>query len=420
MNGREKKRRPPRSGALAAALCAALALQLAACQGPALPEDPDVAVTNPDAAVYYLNPDPALDAQWQSLAAAYTQATGVPVRVVTPEEGAYEEALAAEMPRVEAPTLFSVSGGAEQSHWLDYGWDLTGSEILGLLSVPDLALEREEAVLALPYDLDAAGLLVNLGLLEQTGHGVTELESLSGLLAAAEDIAGRREELGFTAFASPVPGAPGEPGTACLLGSLALGLGDAAADGEEGSPGPSCLKVLWDLLAGSGVCPAGELGRRAPGDDLKEFAEGKAVFCLTGSWAYASLRQAMPEAGLAVLPLVTGVEGRDQFRCLGNARFWCLNRDADLNDLEATLDFLAWCVRSADGQAALAAMGLVLPYQNVPAPEDLFLSATLEDIAGGKAYILCQEDDAWAEGLYSALTAYSAGGSWDAAAAALE
>lgn len=416
MNGRVKKSRLNWAGVLGAVL----ALQLAACQGPALPEVTDVPITNPDATVYYLNPDPALDAQWQALAAGYTQTTGVPVKVVSPEEGSYEAALTEEMRRIEAPTLFSVPGGAEQSVWLDYGWDLTGSDILGLLNAPALALEREGAVLALPYDLEAAGLLVNLDLLEQTDHDISELGSFSGLRAAAEDIAGRREELGFTAFASPVPGAPGEPGTACLLGSLALGLEDAAADGDEGPPGTASLRALWDLLAGSGVCPADELGARAAGDDLEEFTEGKAVFCLTGSWTYAAVRQAMPDASLVVLPLVTGVEGRDQFRCLGNVRRWCLNRDADLNDLEATLDFLAWCVRSSDGQAALTAMGYAPPYQNVPASENLFISASLEDIAGGGAFVLWEdENDGWADGLYDALTAYSAGGGWDAAVAAL-
>ncbi len=58
--------------------------------------------------VYYLNYKPEVDAQWQELAAKYTEETGVPVTVVTAASGTYEQTLTSEIAKTEAPTLFQV------------------------------------------------------------------------------------------------------------------------------------------------------------------------------------------------------------------------------------------------------------------------------------------------------------------------
>ena len=57
-----------------------------------------------DGSVYYLNFKPEQDEAWQTLAAAYTAETGVPVTVVTAASGEYETTLMAEKGISEAPT----------------------------------------------------------------------------------------------------------------------------------------------------------------------------------------------------------------------------------------------------------------------------------------------------------------------------
>ena len=59
--------------------------------------------------VYYLNFKPEQDQQWQDLAKAYTDETGVPVEVVTAASGTYEETLKSEIAKSDAPTLFQVT-----------------------------------------------------------------------------------------------------------------------------------------------------------------------------------------------------------------------------------------------------------------------------------------------------------------------
>ena len=61
-------------------------------------------------AVYYLNFKPEQSAQWEQLAKAYTQATGVPVTVVTAASGTYEDTLRSEVEKNQPPTLFQVNG----------------------------------------------------------------------------------------------------------------------------------------------------------------------------------------------------------------------------------------------------------------------------------------------------------------------
>ena len=50
--------------------------------------------------VYYLNFKPEQATQWEELAKIYTEATGVPVTVVTAASGTYEDPLRSEMERL--------------------------------------------------------------------------------------------------------------------------------------------------------------------------------------------------------------------------------------------------------------------------------------------------------------------------------
>ena len=81
--------------------------------------------------VYYLNFKPEQDEQWQAIAKAYTEETGVPVTVVTAASGQYEPTLTAEIAKSEAPTLFQVNGPVGLATWKDYCYDMSGSALYG-------------------------------------------------------------------------------------------------------------------------------------------------------------------------------------------------------------------------------------------------------------------------------------------------
>ena len=126
---------------LALLLALVMVFALAACgEEPAAESEAPAAESEEPAAagsVYYLNFKPEQDAQWQELAAYYTEQTGVPVKVVTAASGNYETQLTSEMAKEDAPTLFQVNGPVGLNSWKDYCYDLSGSAIYGELTSED-------------------------------------------------------------------------------------------------------------------------------------------------------------------------------------------------------------------------------------------------------------------------------------------
>lgn len=389
---------------LALVLCAVLALT--GCRAESLPEAQVSPATNEAAAVYILNPAPELDGQWQQLAALYTQQSGVPVTVVSPEAGSYEAVLEKEMTRIESPTLITLTQ-EQLPAWSGYAWDLSSSDAYAALSVPAFAYTDGEAVQALPWTMSSYGLLVNDSLIEEAGRAFNELKTLEGLRDLAEDVHWRREQLGFTAFASlGLKGADGRS-SAALLADAAKRCG---ADGES-------FKTVWDIYTANGSHEAAELPDLAAGAGLEEFRGRKAIFCLTGSWEYPSVREALPGDRLFAIP-VAFPNGEEESRVLWaqTGDYWMVNKDADLNDIQATLDFMAWCLSAPEGVAALKAMGWTPPYAGAAGSDDPFTQQCLEQIAAGTAPDTGELAETWEGALPAALADYCVGGSWDASA----
>ena len=155
-----------------------------------------------DGSVYYLNFKPEQDQQWQDLAKAYTEETGVPVTVVTAASGEYETTLMSEMGKSSAPTLFQVNGPVGLANWTDYCYDLAGTDIYNELTSDGFALKDGDAVKGIAYVVESYGIITNTTLLEKAGYSVEDIASFEDLKKVAEDITARKDELGFAAFSS--------------------------------------------------------------------------------------------------------------------------------------------------------------------------------------------------------------------------
>ena len=66
-----------------------------------------------------------------------------------------------------------------------------------------------------------------------------------------------------------------------------------------------------------------------------------------------------------MLPIYIGAEGEEnQGLCTGSENFWCVNKKAPQENIDATLAFLKWVVTSDEGRDALAnQMGFVTPFK---------------------------------------------------------
>ena len=374
-----------------------------------------------EGSVYYLNFKPEQDEQWQAHAASYTEQTGVPVTVVTAASGTYEETLAAEMAKSEAPTLFQVNGPVGLANWKDYCYDLSGSDLYGELTSDSFALKDGDAVLGIAYVIESYGLIVNKTLLEQAGYTVADINSFESLKAVAEDITARKDELGFAAFTSAGMDGSSDWRFKTHLANLPIYFeyqdeGIGSTDAIKGTYLDN-YKAIWDLYINNSTCAPADLASKTGDDSRNELLNGEAVFFQNGSWEYGNLSGTFTDDELAMIPIYIGVgDEANQGLCTGTENYWCVNNEADI---QATLDFLYWCVTSEEGTNALANdMGFVIPFKSAVESSNLFVKQDAEYTAEGKTPVswnfTTMPSEEWKNGVGSALTAYAAGtGDWD-------
>ena len=102
----------------------------------------------------------------------------------------------------------------------------------------------------------------------------------------------------------------------------------------------------WDLYITDSTCDPKLLASKTGDDAVAEFVGKKAVFYQNGTWAYNDVKD-LGDDNLGMLPIYIGVDGEEnQGLCTGSENFWCVNNNSSDADIQATLDFLYWCVTS--------------------------------------------------------------------------
>ena len=374
--------------------------------------------------VYYLNFKPEQDEQWQALAKSYTEQTGVPVTVVTAASGTYEETLTAEIQKEEAPTLFQVNGPVGLANWSDYCYDLSNSAIYSNLTSDAFALKNGDEVAGIAYVIESYGIITNADLLQKAGYTVDDIKSFDDLKKVAEDITARKDELGFAAFTSTGMDGSSDWRFKTHLANLPIYF-EYQADGISDTKAIKGTyldnyKQIFDLYINNSTCDPKELASKTGDDAENEFAEGKAVFFQNGSWEYGNLTgKGMTDDQLKMIPIYVGVgDEANQGLCTGTENYWCVNNEASDEDIQATLDFINWCVSSDEGTQAMADMGFTIPFKAAKPNPNVFVAQDTAYTAAGKTPVswnfTTMPSEEWKNGVGSALTAYAAGsGSWD-------
>ena len=403
-------------------LAAAMVLSLAVCAG-------TTAKADTEGSVYYLNFKPEQDEAWQKLAKVYTEKTGVPVTVLTAASGTYEETLMAEMGKSEAPTMFQVNGPVGLANWVDYCYDLSGSELYSHLTSDGFALKDGDAVVGIAYVVESYGLIANKTLLEKAGHTAEEITSFEALKAVAEDITARKDELGFAAFTSAGMDGSSDWRFKTHLANLPIYF-EYQADGigtTKAIKGTYLdnYRNIWDLYINNSTCNPAELSAKTGDDSRNEFLNSQAVFYQNGSWEYGNLKDTFSDDEMVMLPIYIGVgDESKQGLCTGTENYWCVNKDASEADIAATLAFMNWCV--TEGAEAMANdMGFVIPFDTAVESTNLFVKQDVAYTAEGKTPVSwnfpTMPSEEWKNVLGSALTAYAADqtdANWDAVVSA--
>ena len=371
--------------------------------------------------VYYLNFKPEQDPDWQELAKLYTQETGVEVKVQTAASGQYETQLMSEMAKTDAPTLFQVNGPVGLANWKDYCYDLSGSAVAGELSSQDFALMDGDSMSGIAYVIETYGLIYNKALLEQAGYSADDIKSFADLKKVAEDITARKDELGFSAFTSAGMDGSSDWRFKTHLANLPIyfeyeadGIGDTEA--IKGTYLDN-YRAIWDLYINNCTCAPTLLSAKTGDDSVAEFLTEQAVFYQNGTWAFGDVAD-VGEENLGMLPIYFGVgDEANQGLCTGTENYWCVNKNANPEDIQATLDFMYWCVTSDTGLDYMCSgdegkMGFVIPFKGNLESTNALVNIANDYVAQGTTSIKwcfpTMPSEEWKNVLGSALTAYAA------------
>ena len=387
--------------------------------------------------VYYLNFKPEQADDWVELAEQYTEETGVPVTVETAASGTYEQTLKSEMAKKDAPTLFQVNGPVGLASWKDYCYDLKDSELYKQVKSDDFVLKDGDAVDGIAYVIETYGIIYNTTLMNeycQTDGAVVssadEINSFDKLKAVADDIQAKKDELGVLgAFTSAGMDSSSDWRFKTHLANLPIyyeykDKGIGSTDAIEGTYLDN-YKQIWDLYITDSTCEPTMISSKTGEDAAAEFAMGDAVFYQNGTWAYGDITaDGLTDEDLGMLPIYIGAPGEEnQGLCTGSENYWCVNKNASEEDIQATLDFLNWCVTSDAGRDAIAnKMGFLTPFQSFDdgyMPSNPLVAIADGYIADGKTSVSWNfssiPSEQWKDQVGSALTEYAQGtGDWSA------
>lgn len=306
----------------------------------------------------------------------------------TPKAGSYTDTLKSEITGSSSdPTLFMLSGQTDFEKYGSECLELTDTAAAQELEDEFYTLRGSNGkVYGLACIVEAYGLAVNTRLLEKAGYDVSEIQSFADLKRVAQEITARRDELGFSAFTSP---------------SVGIGVSGDYRLAEHASAVPlfyelkdndfnvgialrgtymSNFREFIDLYLDNATAPRSQAASRSLDDAREEFLRGEAVFHQDGSWDTDKLRSVLDYEG-AVIPMYMGMPGEEKQGLNETVSyFWCVNKYASGDDIEATLQFLHWLVTSEAGIRIMTEdMGFQIPYKKAEVPDDPFLKTLHEE-----------------------------------------
>ena len=375
--------------------------------------------------VYYLNFKPEQDEQWQDLAKEYTKETGVDVTVLTAASGEYEKTLKSEMAKSNAPTLFQVNGPVGLATWKDYCYDLSKSDVYKDVESDDYVLKDGDAVDGIAYVIETYGLIYNKALLNKyfelpdaSIKSIDELNNFQALKTVAEEIQAHKDDLGVEgAFTSAGMDSSSDWRFKTHLANLPIyyEYKDEGIDNTDAIKGTYLdnYRQIWDLYINNATCKPTELSTKTADDATADFVTGDAVFYQNGTWEYNNIKD-VGDDNLGILPIYIGVEGEeDQGICTGTENYWCVNSKASEDDIQATLDFMNWCVTSDDGVKAMCKdMGFTIPFKKNLKSDNVLVNEANKYTEDGKTPVSwnfsTMPSEEWKNGVGSALTSYAA------------
>lgn len=264
------------------------------------------------------------------LAEEYTALTGVEVEVITADAAGCQTTLQRLLESEMPPTIFCIHSQSQLVAWKDSLLDLKDTALAAALCNEGLGLRLEGKLLAVPTAVEGYGLLAN-----------------SEILGA---VLSRSEISDFSALSMWVK----------ILKDNSIKTFPTAK---------FSVRDAWHLLMSEdldrtrGFIDLYLANCTQTGDAMTLFAGGKTAFYLGGTWSYDDLA-AMADGNfdlrnLDILP--NYCEDAMQYIC---SAAWGIHGNAQPQDIDATLAFMAWLVTADGGPAPIDRLQTLAPFRD--------------------------------------------------------
>lgn len=334
------------------------------------------------ATVYYLNFKPEAADTWEKIAEAYTEETGVQVKILTSASGNYEQTLKAEIAKRDMPTLFQINGPVGYETWKNYCVDLSGTELYSWLLDKDMAVKDGDGVYGIPYVVEGYGIIYNNAIMEKyfsSGAKTTsyksmdEINTYDKLKEVVEDMTQMKEQLGIEGVFASTSFAAGEDWRwQTHLANIPVyyefkdkGISDS--DTLDFTYGTN-YENIFDLYINNSVTDRTQLATKTVDDSMQEFALGKCAMVQNGNWAWSQISSVegnvVSEDDVKFFPIYTGVAGEEnQGLCIGTENYICVNKLASEEQQKASIAFMEWVYSSEEGKNYVTnELGFISPF----------------------------------------------------------
>ncbi len=304
----------------------------------------------------------------------------VEIKVQTVGGGSdYAAALKNQFASGNEPTIFNVGGRQEATDWKNKLEDLSGENLTKQAFPGTLdSVTFDGKVLALPFNQEGYGLIVNKEILSKAGVNPDSVKSWKALEEAVKLIDSKKKELGLDAvFAYPTKETwvTGLHTSNIAIGHEFKNVVEAFDAKELKFTYAPQLKKIIDLQVAYGYKPNGEAKSMNSVDYStqveKEFSTGKVAMIQQGNWAYGSIEGIDPELANNVTIIPLSLEtGKEDSIPVGVPNYWAVNKDKDADTKAAAKDFLNWLYSSPEGKKMVIEDFKFIPaYKGYEAPE---------------------------------------------------
>ncbi len=351
---------------------------LAACGGG---DDGSSSSGGSQGSVYYLNFKPEQEDAWKKVAAAYTEETGVDVKIVTAASGTYQQVLKTELAKSDGPTLFNINGPVGYQTWKDYTLNVTEEDFTKALSDPTMAVTGDDGLIyGVPFATEGYGIIYNDAIMQKyfemdgaKATSIDEINNFDTLKAVTDDMQAKKEELGLKGVFAATSLSPGEEWrfqTHLANYPIFYEFRDrdvTDADTLEGTYTDQYQNIFDLYLTNSTIAPS-LTGAATVTDSMAEFALGQAAMVQNGNWGWSQISEVagntVEEGDVHFLPIYIGVDGEEKAGiAIGTENFLSVNSQAPEADQKASIDFANWLFTSDEGAKMVSEdLGFIAPF----------------------------------------------------------